>query len=246
MKGRSTEQMTMPTTSVVALGGSTLRAEEDEDRARWFGRLRQMVLSLEGEGRRLGLVVGGGAPAREGIGLASTVLSNRAALDTVGIAATRLNATVLQQVLLDVGIDVAPSIPTSTDEAAALLDEHHVVVMGGTVPGHTTDAVAVELARKAGAPTCIIATNVDRVYSADPRTDPEATAFTEMDIDALADITGIDTPLAPGASTVVDPVAVGHAKRGLVDLAVLDGRDPDRLEAALEGRPFEGTLVKSR
>ncbi|MGB0490325.1 MAG: hypothetical protein ACPGK0_07115, partial [Candidatus Poseidoniaceae archaeon] len=88
----------MARTFVVALGGSTLRPEAQEDRARWFGRLRQVVLSMEGEGRRLGLVVGGGAPAREGIALASTVLSDRAALDEVGIAATRLNATVLQQV----------------------------------------------------------------------------------------------------------------------------------------------------
>jgi len=246
MKRRCMEPSLMPTTSIVALGGSTLRPEHDEDRARWFGRLRQVVIGLEGEDRRLARVVGGGAPAREGIALASTVLSERAALDTVGIAATRLNATVLQQVLLDVGLDVAPIIPTTTDEAASLLDRHHVVVMGGTVPGHTTDAVAVDLARKAGASTCIIATNVDRVYSADPRTNPDATSFSEMDIDALAAITGIDTPLQPGASTVVDPVAVGHAKRGSVDLAVLDGRQMDRLEAALDGRPFEGTLVRSR
>ncbi len=246
MKERRDEPSLMTITSVVALGGSTLRPEEDEDRARWFGRLRQIVLGVEGEGRRLGLVVGGGAPAREGIALASTVLSDRAALDAVGIAATRLNATVLQQVLLDIGLDVAQRIPTSTDEAAGLLDAHHVVVMGGTVPGHTTDAVAVDLAVKAGASTCIIATNVDRVYSADPREHPEAESFSEMTIDELAGITGIDAPLAPGASSVVDPIAVGHAKRGLVDLAVLDGRDPERLEAALEGRPFEGTLIRSR
>ena len=53
----------MARTFIVALGGSTLRPEAQEDRARWFGRLRQVVLSMEGEGRRLGLVVGGGAPA---------------------------------------------------------------------------------------------------------------------------------------------------------------------------------------
>ena len=237
--------MPMARTFIVALGGSTLRPEAQEDRARWFGRLRQVVLGMEGEGRRLGLVVGGGAPAREGIALASTVLSDRSALDEVGIAATRLNATVLQQVLTDVGLDVASTVPTTVDDAAAMLDAHHVVVMGGTVPGHTTDAVAVELARAAGASTCIIATNVDRVYDADPRQHEDAQGFSEMTIDELAAITGIDEALAPGASSVVDPIAVGHAKRGAIDLVVLDGRDLSRLEAALEGKAFDGTLVRS-
>ena len=53
MKERRDEPSLMTITSVVALGGSTLRPEEDEDRARWFGRLRQIVLGVEGEGRRI-------------------------------------------------------------------------------------------------------------------------------------------------------------------------------------------------
>ena len=169
------------------------------------------------------------------------MLSDRSALDEVGIA-TRLNATVLQQVLLDVGLDVASTVLTTVDDAAALLDAHHVVVMGGTVPGHTTDAVAVELACAAGASTCIIATNVDRIYD-DPRENEDAQAFSEMTIDELVAIAGIDEPLAPGASSVVDPIAVG-AKRGAIDLVVLDGRDLSHLEAALR-KAFDGTLVRS-
>ena len=50
---------------------------------------------------------------------------------------------------------------------------------------------------------------------------------------------------APGASSVVDPMAVGHAKRGAIDLVVLDGRDLARLDAALEGKAFDGTLIRS-
>ena len=85
------------------------------------------------------------------------MVSDSHRLDEVGIAATRLNATVIQQVFLDIGIDVAPVIPTTTEQAAQLLDKHHLVVMCGTTPGHTTDAVAVAFARDAGAGHCIIA-----------------------------------------------------------------------------------------
>ncbi|MFB1005983.1 MAG: UMP kinase [Candidatus Poseidoniaceae archaeon] len=233
----------MTTRHVVALGGSLLRPEEAEQRIEWFGRLRQLAVHMEGNGRHLGLVVGGGLPAREGITLAQALVSETHRLDEIGIAATRLNATVIQQILLDIGCDVAPIIATTTSEAAALMDVHHIVVMGGTTPGHTTDAVAVALARDTGASHCVIATNVSHVFDKDPRHHEDAVSFTSMTIDELAEITGIDEPLAPGASAVIDPVAVGWAKACDLRLAVLDGRDLNLLEKALDGQPFDGTLI---
>ena len=229
---------------VVALGGSLLRPEEAEQRTAWFGQLRQLAVHIEGNGRHLGIVVGGGLPAREGIELAKSMVSNSARLDEVGIAATRLNATIIQQIFLDIGCDVAPIIPTTTEQAARLLDAHHLVVMGGTTPGHTTDAVAVGFARDAGAGHCIIATNVSHVFDKDPREHEDAKSFSTMTFDELASITGIGKPLSPGASAVIDPVAVGWAQNSAITLAVLDGRDTSILEQALDGKPFEGTLIQ--
>ena len=232
----------MPT-QIVALGGSLLRPEEADERTMWFGQLRQMAVHFEGNGRKLGIVVGGGLPAREGITLARESFSDPYRLDTVGIAATRLNATILQQTLQDIGCNVAPVIPTSTNEAAELLESHNIVVMGGTTPGHTTDAVSVALARDCGASHCVIATNVSHVHDSDPRENPEAKPIEELTLAELAEITGTE-PLGPGGSAAVDPVAVKWAMEASIKLAVLDGRDLSRVEDALEGRPFIGTLVK--
>lgn len=232
----------MPT-QIVALGGSLLRPEEADERTMWFGQLRQMAVHFEGNGRKLGIVVGGGLPAREGITLARESFSDSYRLDTVGIAATRLNATILQQTLQDIGCNVAPVIPTSTNEAAELLESHNIVVMGGTTPGHTTDAVSVALARDCGASHCVIATNVSHVHDSDPRENPEAKPIEELTLAELAEITGTE-PLGPGGSAAVDPVAVKWAMEASIKLAVLDGRDLSRVEDALEGRPFIGTLVK--
>jgi len=228
---------------VVALGGSLLRPEESEQRTAWFGQIRQLAVHIEGNGRHLGIVVGGGLPAREGIELAKTMVSDRYRLDEVGIAATRLNATIIQQILLDIGIDVAPVIPTTTEQAAELLGQHHLVIMGGTTPGHTTDAVAVAFARDAGAGHCIIATNVSHVFDKDPREHEDAQSFSSMSFDQLAAITGTEA-LAPGESAVIDPIAVGWAKKAAITLAVLDGRNMLLLEQALDGKPFEGTLIQ--
>lgn len=232
------------TTHIVALGGSLLRPEEAEKRSQWFGQLRQLAVHLEGNGRRLGIVVGGGLPAREGITLARSSFTDPYRLDTVGIAATRLNATILQQSLLDIGCNVCPIIPHSTDEAAELLLEHNFVIMGGTTPGHTTDAVAVALARDSGAPHCVIATNVSHVHDSDPRTNEDAKPIEEMTLAELAEITGLEA-LGPGESAAVDPVAVKWAIDSGMRLAVLDGRDLTLLEDAIEGRPFVGTLVRT-
>ena len=235
----------MSTVHVVALGGSLLRPEEAEARSLWMGRLRQLMVHLEGNGRRVGLVVGGGLPAREGIELASSSVTDTHRLDQIGIAATRLNATILQQLLLEIGCDVASTIPHTIDEACGLLEAHHIVVMGGTVPGHTTDTVAVKLAAAVQARHCIIATNVSHVYDSDPRANPQAKALTEITLAELAAITGIGEPLEPGASAVVDPVAVQVATDANLDLAVLDGRDLRRLDDALEGKLFEGTIIRA-
>ena len=229
---------------VIALGGSLLRPEESENRKTWFGKLRQLAVHIEGNSRKLGIVVGGGLPAREGIELASNLISDSDRLDEVGIAATRINATIIQQILIDIGCNVAPSIPHNTVDAAQFFDQYNIVVMGGTTPGHTTDAVAISLARDCGARDCIIATNVSHIFDKDPKVSEDAKPFVEMTIYELIELIGTDR-MKPGQSAVVDPIAVGLAEKSQINIAVLDGRDIDLIESALDGKEFEGTLVRS-
>lgn len=227
--------------AIIALGGSLLYG--DHDVKTWLGQLRQTIVHLEGNGRKIGLVIGGGKPAREGIRLAEHLVTDRYQLDEIGIAATRLNATILQTMLAEIGCNVADVVPTSTDAAAELFERFDVVVMGGTKPGHTTDAVSVAFARDSGAANVIIATNVSHVYTADPRTNDDAEPIEVLTLSELQDITGKEA-LAPGQSAAVDPVAVQWAIECGLRIGVLDGRDIRRIEDALEGRPFEGTLVQ--
>ena len=229
---------------VIALGGSLLRPEESENRKTWFGKLRQLAVHIEGNSRKLGIVVGGGLPAREGIELASNLISDSDRLDEVGIAATRINATIIQQILIDIGCNVAPSIPHNTADAAKYFDEYNIVVMGGTTPGHTTDAVAISLARDCGARDCIIATNVSHIFDKDPKVSEDAKPFVDMNINELIELIGTDR-MEPGQSAVVDPIAVGLAEKSQINIAVLDGRDLELIESALDGKEFEGTLVRS-
>ena len=225
---------------VLALGGSLLRPEESERHA-WLSSLANLLSACEVP---IGIVVGGGAPAREAIELAKPVIDDLASLDEIGIAATRLNAAIVAQILQGAGLDVCSGIPSDVESAARGLDEHNVVVMGGTRPGHTTDNVAIRLAIEAKATRCLIATNVGHVYSADPRVDSEARPIESMTLSELQEIVGPPVHGKAGGSSVIDPIGVQAAIDNNLPLAVLDGREMDRMADALSGKPFVGTRIE--
>ena len=225
---------------VLALGGSLLRPEESERHA-WLSSLANLLSACEVP---IGIVVGGGAPAREAIELAKPVIDDLASLDEIGIAATRLNAAIVAQILQGAGLDVCAGIPSDVESAARGLDEHKVVVMGGTRPGHTTDNVAIRLAIEAKATRCLIATNVAHVYSADPRVDSEARPIESMTLSELQEIVGPPVHGKAGGSSVIDPIGVQAAIDNNLPLAVLDGREMDRMADALSGKPFVGTRIE--
>jgi uridylate kinase len=67
-------------------------------------------------------------------------------------------------------------------KALDYLDEGKVVVFGGGTgsPFFTTDTTAALRAAEIGADVLLLAKNIDAVYSADPRTNPDAERYTEL------------------------------------------------------------------
>ncbi|MFL2979460.1 MAG: UMP kinase [Candidatus Thalassarchaeaceae archaeon] len=231
------------TTVIVALGGSLLRPEIEE-RHSWLKGLVSVIRDRASMDDRIGIVVGGGAPAREGIELARPMITDESHLDKIGIAATRLNATIVRESLSDSGIPVSGTIPKSIDEAVLLLETRQVVVMGGTNPGHTTDAVAIRFAISSGADKCIIATNVPKVFDSDPKSNPDAVPYDSLTHDQLLEIIGSSEHIRAGSSQIVDPIgAIDASESGLI-LNILDGRNVDLIREAIVGGDFEGTEVR--
>ena len=229
---------------VVAIGGSLLRPEVEEKHV-WLNDLIMIIRERVAAGDRLGLVIGGGAPAREGISLAKPLIDDDYHLDKIGIAATRLNATIIREAFTEAGISVSGIIPTSVNEAIQLLEERPVVVMGGTEPGHTTDAVAIRLAIAVNASKCIIATYVGKVFNEDPRKNPNAKSFDFLTHDELQQIVGPAEHKEAGKSSVVDPIAVSEATKANLELNIIDGRKIERIKHTILGSNFDGTKISS-
>ncbi len=185
------------------------------------------------------VVVGGGRTARRYIEACRELGADENYLDMVGIDATRLNARLLISALRE---KVHMDVPSTVDDALRASLEHPIVVMGGTHPGHTTDTVSAMLAERSRARELLILTNVDGVYTTDPRKDPDAERLPRITTSQLVDIVS-EGQYKAGSTAVVDPVAAGIIHRAGILTKVMDGRDLDQVSAALAGDDFVGTIV---
>jgi uridylate kinase len=140
-------------------------------------------------GARVAVVVGGGNIFRGMAGVAHGM--DRVKADFMGMLATVMNGVALQQALLRTGQAAALysglPVPTvcktfSRDEAAADLDRGAVVVLAGGTgnPFFTTDTSAALRAAELGCDAVLKATQVDGIYSDDPKTNPRAQRYDRL------------------------------------------------------------------
>ena len=220
----------------LSLGGS-IAAPDDLDTRLLRGIAKELIAASAA--RDVLVVVGGGRLSRRYIAAARELGADEGFLDWVGIDSTRLNARL---VIAALGGVAYHDVPRSFEDALVAVRSFPIVVMGGTHPGHTTDAVTTMLAEVARAQEVIILTNVDGVYTADPRTHPDARQLPEVTAARLIEIVGPQSADA-GSPGVVDPMAARIIQRARIVTKVLDGRDLRGVRAALGGKPFKGTLV---
>jgi uridylate kinase len=213
-----------------------LRGEDD---AGFLGKLADLLVRL-GRERTLVVTTGGGRTAREYIRLGAALGLTHVELDELGIDVTRLHARLLAG---RIGLPTASHPPTSVREAVDAARHASPVVLGGTEPGHTTDAVAALIAVRLRAERVVNATDVKAVYDQDPRSHPGARPLSRLDWPAFLELIGRAPGGGPGQNLPFDRLGAEALARAKIPLAIVDGRDLDNLEKALKGQPFSGTVV---
>lgn len=224
-----------PLKIVISLGGSIFSKEKGPD-TEYLEKFSAMLKDLSRQ-HRFYVVTGGGRSARQYIEAGRRFGASEYALDELGIGATRLNARILAVSLGDKGLS---SVPSDTSDALKTPSDK-VFVMGGTVPGHTTDAVSAMLAKKVEADLLINATNIDGVYDSDPRRSKDAKKLDKLSHQELLDIVKTKDYKA-GSSTVFDPKAAEIIKENKIRTIIVDGRDPENISCAING-DIRGTLI---
>lgn len=220
---------------VFSIGGSIL-APGGVDQE-YVAEVASMLKELSTK-HQIAVVVGGGKPARQKIAEARSRGVSWAECDHIGIMATRENA---RHLIMALGREANRTVPETIYGAASIFGKR-IVVMGGTEPGHSTDAVAALIADWVVADTFINASNVDAVYDKNPKKFPDAKPLEAVKIDdliRLLDGEGFNA----GEYPLLDPTSLKVIKRAGIRTLVLDGRDVGNMKAAAEGRPFKGTTV---
>jgi uridylate kinase len=229
--------MTTPETIVMSVGGSLIvPGTIDTD---FLKSLKTLVDSHTSQGRRFIIIAGGGRTARnyqEAAAAVSDLASDD--LDWMGIHATRLNGHLLRTIFRDSAYRV---MITNPDEILDVPHSEKVVIASGYRPGSSTDLRAVQIATLIGAKTVINLSNIDYVYTADPRTNPDAIkieTITWPDFRAL-----IPKEWDPGLSSPFDPIAAKEAESNNIEVAIINGNHPDALTDYLAGKQFIGTKI---
>jgi uridylate kinase len=189
-------------------------------------------------GFEIALVVGGGNIIR-GARMSAAGWIDRPTADSMGMLATVMNSLALETALNAAGVQArtmsAVSMPTICETYARQPALHHldkgqvIVLAGGTGnPFFTTDTSAVLRAAELRCDAVLKATQVDGVYSADPKKNPEARRFDELTHDEaiLKDLKVMDTAAFALARESRLPIIVGclHAPSSVT--AILKGTAP--------------------
>ena len=220
---------------VIAIGGSILLKEYDNKR---FEDYAEIIKELDKD-HEIFIVVGGGRPARDYIGVVRDMGESESICDEIGIQVTRINARLLQLALKDVAY---PGIPSNFQEALEYSMTNKIVIMGGTEPAHSTDAVASILAEYVGAELVINATSVDGLYDKDPNKFDDAKLINEVTTEELMKIISTNETKA-GTYEFIDQTAIQIIKRSGIKTVVVNGNTPENVKKAIT-EPI-GTLIKS-
>ncbi len=224
---------------ILSVGGSLIIPNGGPD-VEFLQRLRELILKAITGGRKIVIVTGGGKTARHYIDAASAVQKvSDEDLDWLGIHATRLNGHLVRTVLRDVAHPIVYKNPLAVPPVAEW--KGSVLVGAGWRPGWSTDFVACRIAQVLDAKSVINLSNIDFVYSDDPRTNPEATALEDLRWRDYRKMVGDDW--SPGLSAPFDPVAAKFCHKYGMSVAVVNGKNFTQVERAIAGEDFVGTIL---
>jgi len=205
-------------------------------------RLSDELKQVSATGVQLGLVVGGGNIVRGAT--ASDKGMDRVSADYMGMLATVINALALQDILEKKGLNTRVMSAIRMEElaepyirrrAVRHIEKGRIVIFAGGTgnPYFSTDTAAVLRALEIESRVILKATNVDGIYTADPKKDPKAKFIAELTFQQA---------LVKGYA-VMDANAFGLCKENRLPIVVFNINQPGATARVLAGERV-GTIVQ--
>ena len=227
-------------TFVLSLGGSLVVPNGGID-TQYLKKFNTFIRNqISSKKRRFFIVVGGGTTARKYSSAGEAIMGRKATdidLDWLGVHATRLNAQLIRTIFQDIAhqrvikhYDIIRKV------------EEPVVIAAGWKPGWSTDYDAVVLCQDYGIKQVLNLSNIDQVYSKDPKKFFDAKPIVKTTWKEYRKLTG-DT-WTPSMNVPFDPTAAKLAKELGVTVRILNGKNLEELAKALDGKAFFGTTIQ--
>jgi uridylate kinase len=200
-----------------------------------LARIAADIAAAHKAGTQIGVVIGGGNIFR-GVKVSAQGIPRQTG-DSMGMLATVMNALALEVAIEQAGVAARtlsalamPQVCETYERQRALrhMEDNRIVVFAGGTgnPFFTTDTTAVLRAGEMHCDAVLKATNVDGVYSADPKKDPKATRY-----DRLTHEEAIQRDLK-----VMDATAFALARENRMPIIVFSIREPGAIAAVLGGK----------
>lgn len=231
-------------TKILSVGGSIIVPEKPD--TTFLSEFVSMCIAWlkSDKNNRLILVAGGGAPARvyqnaynevaEKNGLGAQANS----ADWIGIMATRINAQLLKACFGDYCKNDVVYNPTAEN----LAFDGQVLVASGWKPGFSTDTDAVYLGEKFDGKTIVNLSNIEKVYTDDPRKNPDAKPLDTITWTDFRKMVGDEW--TPGKNCPFDPIASKKAQELGMTVICAGGKNIANIKAILEDKEYIGTTIQ--
>jgi uridylate kinase len=206
-------------TIIISLGGSLVVPEQiDVEFLEGFRKTVQKHF----KDKKFIIFVGGGKICRIYQNALDEFGAKPSDRDWIGIDITKLNAKIVKQVFIK--------------------NQKNVIIESGTKPGHSTDYVAVLAAKKHRAKTIINLSNIDYVYTKNPKEFADAMPFEQIFWKDFQKLVG--NKWTPGMNSPFDPIAAKLAAKLKIKVAMINGHKLQELENFLNNKPFIGTIIQ--
>jgi uridylate kinase len=218
----------------ISLGGSLVF--KDRPNIRVMANLGKLLSKMKGS---FAIAVGGGTIARDYVNAAKKFTRNNFDLDEAAIAVTKANARLA-------ALALRGRYAETLDEAIALMDAGiKIVVMGGTEPGQTTDAVASLLAEEMDAERLVNLSDVGGIFNVNPLTNKKAKKFKSMTHREFLKLTQQKDKRRPRENFIFDVVGANIIARSNIEAHFVCGSDMRETRNAIMGKKHKGTVVKT-
>ncbi len=203
-------------------------------------RIAKVVKKCSEIGCQICIIVGAGNiwRGRQGSNM------DRTRADHMGMLATTINALALQDAFEQNGVEtrVMTAVemkqyaePYIRNQAVSHLNKGRVVILGGGlgIPFISTDTAAAVRAAEIGADVILMGKNIDGIYNADPKKDPDAKRYNEI---SYKEILANDLK-------AIDSTAASFGNENHIKTFVFELKDPENIYNAIIG-DIDGTVVK--